>query len=300
MKLSSVYLPLLLGTVLFTSACHTVRVEGPALPSTTPAHKLQQVKKNFTPKKLAKNELPPVLGGLVQSDSWIIYQDKKQEEFKGHVSYENDAYVFRADYALSDRAHSTFQAKGNVFLRQQQPDGSFYEAEAHQAYYDYQKQKGNLTWDGTTRVLLRQQDEKGQPAIARARRVTFDLNQRTYVLQGDVHIQRPSLRGTQTITAQKATFKQLQDYIQLEGNATVTDEQRTLQANTIIYDGQNNSSQAYGDRPVLSGSSPQGTFAIIADKVQSDSTGSLITLDGKVQGWVVSPRINESKVNKKF
>ena len=285
---------------LWLGACHAVRVEGPAIPAPNAKPKLQEAKKAFTPKKLSSGDIPEALGGIVQSDSWVIYKEKQQEEFTGHVSYDNGAYTFRSDYALSDRAHHTFSASGHVFLRQKNQDGSYYEGHSNQARYNYRTQKGQL--DGTKKepVRLIYHNVKGETLIATAQKVTFDLEQKIYVLQKNVYIERPSPQGPQTITAQKATLKQLEEYALLEGTVTVKDAQRTLQAKTITYDGKNNLSYAQGERVLAQGSTEQGTFAIIADKVQSDNEWKKVNLDGRVQGWLVSPQINESNINQKF
>lgn len=283
---------LLIG-LLLTGACRTVKIQGPAPVTVHPKPALQHVKKSVTPQKLSSQDIPPVLGGIIQSDSWIIYKEKEQEEFSGHVSYDNGAYVFRADYALSDRARQTFLADGNVFLRQNNPDGSFYQAQADRGTYNYHTQKGTLSSRGKKPVTLVYQNEKGQVMTATAKQASFDIAQKIYVLEKNVRMERPSPKGTQIVTAQKATFKQLQDYARLEGDATLTDGKRTLTADVIIYDGQNDASYAYGARPLAQGSSEQGTFAVIADQIQGDSEGNIIHLDGKVQGWLVSPQINE-------
>lgn len=291
---------IILPTLLWMGACHAVKIETPAPVTIHPKATLSQAKKSLAPKKLAVQELPATLGGLVQSDSWVIYKDKSQEEFIGHVSYDNGTYIFRSDYALSDRAKSTFSAKGNVFLRQNNPDGAFYQAQADNGFYNYRTQRGNLSARGKNFITLVFRDEKNQTTTATARKAHFDLNQKIYVLEKDVHIEREAPNGTQTITAQKATVKQLQDYILLEGDATLSDGKRTLAADTMIYDGQNNASYAYGDRPLLQGTSEQGTFAVIADNVQSDAAGQRVDLKGKVQGWLVSPQINDTKLNTRF
>ena len=283
--------PLVFTALLLAGACRTVKIETPAL---------SQAKKSLAPQKLSSRDLPATLGGLVQSDSWVIYKDKEQEEFVGNVSYDNGAYIFRADYALSDRAKHTFSARGHVFLRQNNPDSSFYQAQADRGTYNYQTQQGQLTAQGKTPVTLIYRDEKGQTTTATARKAQFDLNQKIYVLEKEVYLERPTPTGVQTMTAQKATVKQLQNYMRLEGKATLSDGKRTLAADTMIYDGQNNASYAYGDRPLLQGSSEQGTFAVIADQIQSDAEGKQIHLDGKVQGWLVSPEINDSTLNTKF
>lgn len=298
MKIRYVLLTALCSAV-FLGGCRTARIEGPEI--VTPAAKPHLLAaKNNLKKHKSPTQIPPVLGGVVKSDSWIIYKDKEQEEFKGNVSYDNGAYVFRAAYALSERALSRFSASGNVFLRQNERDGSFYEAYADKAQYNYKTQKGNLAANGKKTVKLFFSDAKQQTVTAYARRASFDLENRVFILQGNVRVERPTPEGVQVLTAQKATYKQLENYALLEGGAKVTDGARTLEAETIVYDGNKNASYAYGSRPLAYGKTDQGTFAIIADKVSADNDGSNIAMDGKVQGWVVSPQLNGAELNSKF
>ena len=300
MKSSSItFFPLLLG-LCFTSACRTTRIEGPVTRPLEPKPALTQAKKSLAPKKLSSKEIPPVLGGLIQSDNWIIYKDKQQEEFSGHVSYDNGTYIFRADYALSDRARNTFTARGNVFLRQNNPDGSFYQAQGERGSYNYQTQKGELFGTRTKPAELVHRDEKGHLIKAFAQNIYFNLNEKVYVLEKNVRIERDSEPGPQVITAQKITLKQLQEFALAEGEATVTDGKRTLVADTLVYDRKNNLSHAYGARPLTYGQTEQGSFAVIADEIKADAEGKQIHLDGQVQGWFVSPQINDSKLNKNF
>ena len=299
---SSSFVPfsLLLLSLFLNSACRTARLEGPAQPPIEPKPVVTQAKKSLAPKKLSANEIPSALGGLIQSDNWVIYKDKQQEEFSGHVSYDNGTYIFRADYALSDRARHTFTARGNVFLRQNNPDTSFYQARADHGSYNYKTQKGDLFGTRKKPAELVYRNEKGQLVTAFAQNIYFDLNQKIYVLEKNVRIERPTEQGTQIITAQKITLKQLQEYVLAEGEATVTDGKRTLVADTLVYDRQNNLSHAYGARPLTYGATEQGTFAVIADEITADAEGKQIHLDGQVQGWFVSPQINDSKFNEKF
>lgn len=288
-----------LAGVLFSGACRTVKIDVPAQTTIHPKSSLQAAKKSILPNP-SKQEIPPALGGIIQSDSWVIYKDKKQEEFSGHVSYNNGAYVFNSDYALSDRAHNTFSAKGNVYLRQNNTDGSFYEATATQGTYNYKAQTGTLVGRPNHPATLVYVDAKGQRMTAHAQKVQFDLSKKIYILEKEVHLTRVTAKGTEELSSQKATFKQLQTYVLLEGNAQVTDGARTLLADTIIYDGEHDASYAYGARPLAQGTTEQGAFAVIADQVQGDSQGNVIHLDGKVQGWFVSPQLNDSKLNSKF
>ena len=285
---------------LCLSACRTTRIETPAPRPLAPKPALTQAKKSLAPKKLSPQEIPPVLGGLVQSDNWVIYKDKQQEEFVGHVSYDNEAYVFRADYALSDRARHTFTARGHVFWRQNNPDGSFYQAQADRGAYNYQTQKGELFGTPKKPVQLVYRNEKGQLVTAFAQIIYFNLQEKIYILEKKVRMEREDAQGTQIITAQKITLKQTQEYALAEGNATITDGKRTLVADTLEYDRKNNLTHAYGARPLTFGTTEQGDYAVIADEIKSDAQGQQIRLDGQVQGWFVSPQINDSKLNKKF
>ncbi len=299
MKLTS----LLLLFCLFIVGCHTTRVEAPhTSPITRPVKQTLQQKKAAATQKHQKNaqQMPPVLGGIVQSDEWIIYKEKEQEEFKGHVFYDNGIYTFKAAYALSDRKNNTFSASGNVYAKQKDvQQGTTYEAYADQARYHYKTGKGVLesTTKNPVKLILTDQT---QTIRARAKHISFDTIEQIFILTGNVYAQRTTAEGTQTMQAHKATFKQLEDYLYLDGNVTLADDQHTLQANTVIYDGAHNQAHAYGARPLATGSTEQGTFAIIADTVSSDAQGTLVTLDGKVQGWLVSPELNNNKINSKF
>ena len=289
-----------LCSLCLASACRTVKIDTPVTKTVHPKPTILQAKQSLATKKLSNSDIPPVLGGLVKSDSWVIYKDKQQEEFVGNVSYDNGAYIFRADYALSERAKNMFSARGNVFLRQNNPDGVFYEVHAARGFYNYNTQTGQLYGNKKEPVRLIYYDGKGQTVTATAKQAQFNLNERSYILSGDAYILRETKEETLTVTAQKVTLKQFQNYALLEGGATLSDTKRTLSADTIEYDGEHNSAVAYGQRPLLQGETEQGTFAVIADQVQSDKDGQQINLSGKVQGWIVSPEINDSKINTKF
>lgn len=296
----TLFLYSLLALAVFLNGCKTVRAEGPQMPVPAAKPHVEKAKNNLKNKRKTAGEIPPVLGGVVQSDSWVIYKDKQQEEFIGNVSYDNGAYIFRADYALSERAQSRFSARGRVYLRQNEPDGSFYEAYADSARYNYKTQKGVLTATADKTVKIIYSDAKKQTVTATAKRASFDLNQKIFILQDKVRVERPTPKGTEILSAEKATYKQDENYAILEGGAKATDGSRTLEAETIVYDGNQNASYAYGARPLVHGQTDQGTFAVIADKVSSDNAAGTISLDGKVQGWIVSPQLNEADANSKF
>lgn len=260
---------LFLTFVFFLSACRAAQVSAPSVQN-EPKQALSQKKETLQAKKKSAEQLPEVLGGIVQSDEWIIYKDKAQEEFKGHVFYDNGVYTFKADYALSDRQQHTATARGNVYLKQQEKQSPTYEAWGDWARYNYQTGKGILKSVSKTPARLQITDTV-QTVTAQAKQISFNTTTQLFVLTGNVNVERTTQGNTQT-----------------------------LQADTIIYDAERNTTTAYGKRPLTTGSTDQGTFAIIADKVNSDAQGTVVTLDGNVQGWVVSPELNNNKINRQF
>ena len=295
---------LILGicVILCAAACRPAQVKTPPTETITrPAKQtLVQKKKALTQKKQSATQFPEVLGGVVQSDEWVIYKDEEKEEFKGHVFYDNGAYTFKSNYALSDRRTNTFTATGNVYAKSHDAEqDTTYQAYADYARYHYKTGKGFLksTTKNPVRLIL---TDATQTITARAKQVSFDTNAQVVVLTGNVDAKRTTAQGNQTLQADKVTLKQQENYVYLEGNARLADDQRLLQADQVLYDGANNQARAYGARPLTTGSTEQGTFAIIADSIDSDAEGNLITLQGKVQGWLVSPELNNNKINEKF
>lgn len=293
------YYLLCICAIFLLGACtKTVQVHDEQMQTAPVKNRIKQVKQSLHDKKTTNKEIPSILGGTVKSDRWVIYKDKQQEEFHGNVSYDNGTYAFKADYALSERSLHRITAKGNVYLRQKEKDAS-YEAYADWARFNYKTQQGTLNTTRKSHSLkLIYTDEKGTPVVATAKKATFDLNTQVFTLEGNVHVERTSDAGTQSISADKVTIKKLEDFVLLEGNAVLSDGDHTLEAQTILYDAAHNTSSAYGDRPLLHGTTPQGTFAIIADRIYSDAEGNQINVEGNLQGWFVSPEINKIDFSK--
>ena len=282
------------------SSCRTVHADLPSTDAVSkPAKHALQSKKEQLKIKHKAPAFPDSLGGLLKSDEWIIYKDKEQEEFKGHVSYDNGVYVLRAEQVLSDRKNSTLTAQQHVYLKQQDPQGPIYEAYADRAVYHYKTGKGKLTSVSKNPVKL-MMTEPTQTLTATAKQIEFNTNTKVFILTGNAFATRITPEGTQTMQADKIIFKQPEEYLYLDGNTILSDGQRTLKADTVIYNGAQNEARAFGARPLLTGSAEQGTFAIIADNVSSDAQGNVVVLDGHVQGWFVSPELNNHKLNSKF
>ena len=292
------YLPFIFAIFLLSACTKTVQVRDTQMQAAPVKNRIKQVKQSFQDKKAINKEIPSILGGVVKSDRWVIYKDKQQEEFSGNVFYDNGTYTFKADYALSERSLHRITAKGNVYLKQKEKDTS-YEAYADWVRFNYKTQQGTLNTTHKGHFLkLIYTDENDIPVTATAQKATFDLNTQVFTLEGNVHIERTYDKGMQSMTADKITVKKLEEFVLLEGNAVLSDGERTLEAKTILYDGAHNTSSAYGDRPLLHGTTPQGTFAIIADRVSSDAEGNQIKVEGNLQGWFVSPEVNKIDFSK--
>ncbi len=282
---------------LLTTACTGVKKEGPVLKNPAPKVKAAQQK---VQKEKPSFSIPQTLGGVVSSDSWVIYPEKEQEEFKGNVYYDNGTYTFRSDYALSDRKKSTFSASGNLFVKQAPPQGPVYEAWADSGFYNYATQKGALQAGKGKFVRLNYTDTDRVLTRAQARKADFDVKQQTYNLHTDVTLRRPTQFGLATVTADSLSVRQKDEYALLKGNAKVTTPNHSLSAQTIEFDGKNDRSYAYGSRVLGTGKTEEGLFAIIADRAELANTSRKISFTGKVAGWVVSDEINKSEVNDKF
>ena len=265
----------------------------PALPDLT----TEQIASSLSDKKPSKkqNDFPQTLGGLVHSDSWIIYQEKQEEELKGNVSYENDQYRFRADYALSQRAKNLVTAIGNVYIRKQDPDHTWYEVYADKVVYNYKTGKGYaLTTSRPVRLFYH--TAKEDLIEARAHRVDFNTQEQTAQLTGSATLIHTDLKGQKnTLKAKQISVRQKDQYALLQGNAEIFNEQYTLKADRMEYKGLLHQALASGNRPLASGTTENGTFAIIADEVSADTLSRDVHLNGKVQGWILSEQINSAE-----
>ena len=268
-------------------------------PDISKAHNIAGQKlQNFQEKKENAAQLPAVLGGVISSERWVIYKDKEQEEFEGDVSYDNGTYLFRAQYALSDRKKNLFTAKKQVYARKNETDKSYYELYADKATYQYSTADGTATANKGKRIKLIYHDAKGALVTALAQKADFNVKQKVYHLTGNVLVTHQDPLGkVSTLKADKISADQANNRAFLQGNAVVENADYRLQSQTIEYDGTQQMAYAYGNRPLASGKTPDGTFAIIADKVSAQTDTRKIKLSGQVQGWVVSEQINNSKAN---
>lgn len=269
---------------------------GPApAPNTAAAKAVATQKKQTLQEQKPTFNLADSLGGILMSDSWIVYQAEEKEEFTGHVSYDNGVYIFRADYALSERKAQRFTAKGNVYARHNDKNGSWYEIYANKVVYNYQTGKGRA--DGTTKTLVKlvYKTDKNDLLTSYAKRIDFDTQSQTYELTGNARLIYTDAQGlVSTLTADKIFVRQQDQYALLTGHAYAQRQGYTFQADTLEYDGLAHKAYGYGGRPLAQGTTEDGTFAIIADKVSSQTDSHKIHLEGNVQGWVVSEQINQA------
>ncbi len=262
---------------------------------------IQQKTQKIKDKKDNASQFPEVLGGVVSSERWIIYKEKEEEEFEGNVSYDNGTYVFRAQYALSQRKKSLITAKHSVYLRKNEPENAYYEIYADKASFNYSTGAGQASANRKKRIKLVYQNSKGDLMTALAERADFNTKQETYVLSGNVFVTYIDNLGKKTtLQADKISARKKDNYALLQGDAVIENQDYTLRSQTIEYDGNQKMAYAYGDRPLANGKTQDGTFAIIADKMSAETDNRKIKLSGLVEGWVVSEQINNSKANETF
>ncbi len=278
------------------------QTSAPALPVTASLEQAaEQKKQSLATLKPSAVSLPEALGGILSSDRWTVYQEKEEEEFEGNVHYDNGQYIFRAGYALSQRKQNLFTAREKVYLRRNEPDGVWYELHAPQAVYNYKTGWGQAEAPSGQQIKLVYHTAKGDLITAYARRAEFNTKQQTYVLAGRARVLHQNAQGQlTTLKADRISVKQKTRYALLKGHASADNDTYHFQSDAIEYDGIAQQAYAYGDRPLAQGSTPDGTFAIIADKVTAQTDSRKIHLEGDVQGWVVSQQINQSKANKKL
>jgi len=303
MKRSSLLVIFPLSCIAF-AGCFSLTDKQVNLPPAPDSNKIQQ---NLAQKKQNLQDrkpqfiLPETLGGIISSDSWIVYQEKQQEEFKGHVSYDNGQYIFKSNYALSERKKNRITAKGNVFIRHNAENTVWYQLQAGQAQYNYQTGQGYAQAAKNTPLELKYHTDKDELITAYARKAEFNTQEKTYQLDGDGLIIYTDARGqTLSLKADHITVRQQDQYALLKGHAQADNGQYRLQADTLEYNGKTQQAKAWGDRPLTSGTTEQGTFAIIADEVSAQTDTRRVELKGQVQGWVVSDTINKSKAAKSF
>ena len=297
-----IFLALLCVCACCLTGCFSIKnqqeitVKGPDL---TAAKKVLQQKTQQI--KAPKNQLPEVLGGVVSSDRWIVYKEKEEEEFEGNVSYDNGVYIFRAQYALSQRKKNLFTAKDSVYIRKNESAKSYYELYTDKASYNYATGEGYAQANKKRRITLVYKNPQGDLITALAQRADFNTKEETYILSGNVHVTHIDSFGKKsTLQADKISAKQKENYALLQGNAIVQNQDYTLRSEAIEYDGNKKMAYAYGNRPLADGKTQEGTFAIIADKVSAETDSHKIKLSGQVQGWIVSDQINNSKANESF
>jgi hypothetical protein len=64
----------------------------------------------------------------------------------------------------------------------------------------------------------------------------------------------------------------------------------------INYDLNNGFLEATGGRPVISGSSPDGSYAAQADALTASSTSKVYAARGRARGWIIPKRSDVKKI----
>ncbi len=197
-------------------------------------------------------ELSALLGGLVQSDSWIIRKDKAEEEFIGNVRYENETYKISADRALSQRKLNAYTISGNVQASRKQ-DGEEISLTANKVYFNAKKDYGYA------------QGSKSSQA----------------------HASFTSLNNIFNLYADKINFGGKFTVFEAEGDCELNDMNNTLYSGKMAYNTQSGLFTASENRPVLFGYNDDGDYALQGDQITADNKNGIYTASGRVTGWLV-------------
>ncbi|MDR1124235.1 MAG: LptA/OstA family protein [Elusimicrobiota bacterium] len=194
-----------------------------------------------------------LLGGMVQSDSWIIRRDKAEEEFSGNVRYENDLYKIRADRGLSQRALRAYTLRGNVYAAREDETSKAH-IKADKIFYNQARDTGYVLPQKGAQLELGYNIKNGGPA---------------YRFYGD----------RLDFGAKFTSYK-------LSGWAELDDKDNALYSREMTFDLNTGIFEAYGGRPLLLGFNDDGDYAISADKITAYTGESRYSAQGRVQGWL--------------
>ncbi len=211
-------------------------------------------------------KLSALLGGMVESDRWLIHKDNDTEEFIGNLYYSNDNYTIKADYGLSDRRRQTYKIKGNVFASQKL-SGTVAEVKADEVFYNRKKDTGYI------------KPKKGN--------------------QIDIMYKLPD--NTMRLYADRADFEKKASLFTATGYAELHDLNNTLYSDKMSYNILTGVFIASGGRPVLWGFTDDGDYALQADTIEADTKGKIFKASGRVTGWITSAQdlsnLNKGKNN---
>jgi|GEM_PF-3072168 Uncharacterized protein conserved in bacteria len=199
----------------------------------------------------AEEDLSALLGGSVQSDRWLINRDKEEEEFIGNVSYSNEIYSLKADYALSQRKQDTYLLKGNITASQTLPD-SFIQIKAEKIFYNNKTLKGYAFGKTGKQV-------EG----------IYKTPNNTFSIFGD-----------------RIDFDKKEDQINISSYAELNDLNNTIYGDSIAFNTQSGFLEVFGKRPVLWGFGVDGDYALQADKMTADTKKGIFKAQGNVAGWI--------------
>ena len=203
--------------------------------------------------QVQEKDLAMLLGGMIKSDKWVIRKDALEEEFIGNVHYENEMYKLFADKVLSKRKVKTYELKGKVFLSRTDGDISL-ALTAERVFYNQKKDTGFA------------QGKKNKQI-----QIVYKTPENTY-----------------TLLADKVEFSKQANFFKATGKVKLSDKTNTLQAQSATFDRQSGIFEALPQRPLFTGSSKEGDYAMTADKIVIDTKAQKVKALGQAQGWLAS------------
>jgi lipopolysaccharide export system protein LptA len=202
-----------------------------------------------------EERLSALLGGMTQSDRWIIRKDKLEEEFIGNVRYENDMYKIQADRALSKRKEQSYLLEGNVYASRKDAQTKA-EITARKIIYNRLSDAGTAESPKNGQISLR-----------------YIVPGNDFKMYGD-----------------KLSFSGKFTRFVLSGDAELNDKDNTLYAGEMAFNTATGVFEAYKQRPVFWGFNNEGDYAAQADKITVLTKERKVRAEGKVRGWITPAR----------
>lgn len=203
-----------------------------------------------------KYSLPPVLGGVVRSEKWVMRKNPPEEEFSGKVSYKNPNYDIKADWALYKRTEEIITLRGNVrgALKKEGEETRF---QSHAAEYRHK----------TGEIWLRPENDKD----------------RVRIFHDDPK------QGNWTSVSKTAYIDQKAQSALLGGGARVTDGKMSSLSREAEYFNGKGLFRLTGSRPVVWGKFDTYDFAIQGDRAEASKFYNTVTVEGRTRGWIRVP-----------
>ena len=192
-----------------------------------------------------------LMGSIVKSKSWKIDRKNNKEIFKGDVSFKNQYYNLKSDYAEYNHKTKFWDLKGNVYCQRVFPNktsielicerGVFFEEFENASLYKGKKPIKTIYFSNNGRTLLSYCDE-------------VNINNKT-------------------------------NEVNFKNNFILEAEKNHAYSDNALYDNTNGIFILSGSKPVVIGKEKGYNFALQGDTLKFHKDKNDIEVFGRAKGW---------------